>query len=139
MKNQIKKEVMNWVEMKTQDYDGNEKAVFEDLQRNGCISGMVSELIYYSDTVKFYNSHKKEIFSMVEDFCEMCGETLKDFLLHANNFPLDKKELERETFVNGITGLIRKNADYADQIKNWFAWFAFEETAYKIYQEKYEN
>ena len=59
-------------------------------------------------------------------------------MLGANHLPLNKAELERESFVTGISGLIRKNSDIADQIKNWFAWFAFEETAYKYYCEEYE-
>jgi len=136
--NTITKEVKNWLRDKSED-DYTEKMILEDLQYGGCISGMVSELIYYYDTCRFYNKHRKAIFELVENFCNNTGETLKDFLLHANNFPMDKKELENETFVTGISGLIRKNKDLADQIKNWFAWFGFEETAYQYYSEKYES
>ena len=32
-----------------------------DLLQHGCISGMVSKLIYYHDTVKFYKKYKSEI------------------------------------------------------------------------------
>ncbi len=119
--------------------DYTEKQVLEELQKHGCVSGMVGELIYYSDTCRFYNKHRAEIFALVDDFCNSTGETLQDFLSHANNFPLDKNELSNETFVTGISGLIRKNSDVSDQIKNWFAWFGFEETAYRYYSETYEN
>jgi hypothetical protein len=135
----INKEFKNWLTDNTADYDGNEKKVLEDLLQNGCVSGMVGKLIYYADTCRFYNKHRKEIFALVEDFCQQTGETLQDFLSHANNFPLSKDELANETFVGGISGLICKNGEVADQIKNWFAWFAFEEVARQYYSEKYEN
>ena len=132
----VRKEAIEWINNYSED---EQKTILNDLLQNGCISGMVSGLIYYSDTVKFYQRNRKEIFAMVEDFCAQTGEGLKEFLQGANNFPLDKNDLENETFVSGITGLIRKNSDSADQIKNWFSWFAFEEMARIIYSEKYEN
>lgn len=138
MKNTILSEVKIWVAEKSED-DYTEKQILEDLQYGGCISGMVSNLIYYYDTCRFYNKHRQSIFALVEEFCDNCGESLKEFLQHANNFPMTKKELEHESFVTGISGLIRKNKDLADQIKNWFAWFGFEETAFRYYSEKYEN
>ena len=138
MKNTIEKEVKNWLAVKVED-DYTEKQVLEDLQHGGCISGMVGELIYYHDTCRFYNKHRQSIFALVEDFCQNTGESLKEFLQHANNFPLSKEEIERESFVTGMAGLIRKNKDLSDQIKNWFAWFGFEETAFRYYSEKYEN
>jgi hypothetical protein len=138
MKNTILSEVKIWVAERTED-EYTEKQILEDLQYGGCISGMVSGLIYYYDTCRFYNKHRQSIFALVEEFCDSCGESLKEFLQHANNFPLTKEELEHESFVSGISGLIRKNKDLADQIKNWFAWFGFEQTAYEYYSEKYDN
>ena len=47
MKNSaILKEVKNWLEGKTADYDGNEKGVLDDLLSHGCISGMVGGLTF---------------------------------------------------------------------------------------------
>lgn len=136
--NTILKDVKLWLAEKV-EVDYTEKQILEDLQHGGCISGMVSGLIYYSDTCRFYNKHRQSIFALVEEYCDQTGMTLKEFLQSANNFPLDKRELEHETFVTGISGLIRRNKDLADQIKNWFAWFGFEETAYQYYSEKYNN
>jgi len=139
MKNSaILKEVKTWVNDKI-DPNYTEKQILEELLQHGCISGMVGGLIYYSDTCRFYNKHRKEIFAITEEFIQMIGGGLKEFLQSANNFPLDKNELENESFVTGISGLIRKNSEVADQIKNWFAWFAFEEVARNYYSEKYEN
>jgi hypothetical protein len=131
-------EVKNYLSDKIEN-DYTEKQILEQLQQHGCISGMVGELIYYSDTVKFYDKHKKEIISLIEDYCNQTGQTLKGFLMGANNFPLDKNEIEKESFVTGINGLIRKNKDVEDQIKNWLTWFGFEEVAYRYYSEKYEQ
>jgi len=152
-KGSIKEAVINWSNEDQENYP--EKSKLEDLQSHGCISGMVSDLIYYADTVKFYKAHKKEIISLVSEFCENTGETLKDFISHANNFPLectggykygeDKNgkfkvdSISSYHFVQGIDGLIKDFPDYSDQIMNWFAWFGFEETAYQYYSEKYEN
>ena len=134
----ILKDVKEWLDMKVSD-GYTEKQALEELQNHGCVSGIVGHLIYYYDSCRFYNKHRREIIALTENFCEMSGEGLKEFLLHANNFPMNKQELGNETFVTGISGLIRKNKDIADQIKNWFAWFGFEETAYNYYCEKYEN
>jgi len=34
---------------------------FEDISQYGCVSGMVGELIYYSDTMAFFQKHYIEI------------------------------------------------------------------------------
>lgn len=39
----------------------------KDIFNYGCISGIVSDLIYYEDTVKFFNCYRKEILSMLRD------------------------------------------------------------------------
>ena len=42
------------------EYD-NPKDFFEDLLQYGCQSGIVSSMIYYKDTHKFYDEHYDEI------------------------------------------------------------------------------
>ena len=39
----------------------------KDIVQCGCISGIVSSLVYYSDTTKFFNCYRKEILSMLQD------------------------------------------------------------------------
>ena len=39
----------------------------KDILQYGCISGTVNDMIYYSDTVKFFNCYRKEILSMLQD------------------------------------------------------------------------
>ena len=100
-------EVQNWLdEMNEDDYTD----ALNDLLEHGCQSGMVSELIYYSDTVKFYNKHRVEIDNLL-------AETLEDL------------------GCDGPAGLFRDKWDKTDPLargdlnKNLLAWFAFEEIA----------
>ena len=39
----------------------------KDIVQCGCISGIVPSLVYYSDTIKFFNCYRKEILSMLQD------------------------------------------------------------------------
>lgn len=43
---------------------------FEDLLQHGCISGMVTSLIYYCDTEAFFDKHYHEIMELKEEFEE---------------------------------------------------------------------
>ena len=73
---------------------------FEDLLNHGCISGMVSSLIYYSDTEKFFDKYYEEIIWLKSEYEESIGQPLKlDF-----------------------------------NLKNTLSWFAFEETARKLWK-----
>ena len=56
----IKYEVIEWIESRIEDYD-NIEDIFNDLFTGGCESGIVTDLIYYEDTLNFYNKHKYEI------------------------------------------------------------------------------
>lgn len=44
---------------------------FDQLFRHGCVSGMVSSLVYYTDTRKFYDKHYHEIEILRSEFEEM--------------------------------------------------------------------
>ena len=89
---------------------------FEDLMQNGCVSGMVSELIYYSDTTKFYEKHQERI-----------NEMLKDLMW--------------EIGADNLAGIFGDKFDSEDPLclettnQNLLAWFAFEETARSLANE----
>ena len=59
---------------------------FRDLANHGCVSGMVSWLIYYCDTHNFFDDYYYEIMSIIEDLTnqgvkiELTGEDLKNRL-----------------------------------------------------------
>ena len=56
---------------------------FEDIISHGCASGIVSELIYYYQTEKFFNTHMDEIFNLYYDLIEEFGQI--DIELNKNN------------------------------------------------------
>ena len=59
---------------------------FQDLANYGCVSWMVSSLIWYRDTHKFFDTHYQEIMEILEDLAnqgvkfEFTGEDLKNRL-----------------------------------------------------------
>ncbi len=68
---------------------------FSDLLQWGCQSGMVSRLIYYTDTRAFYDKYYHEIEGLRYELEESMGERLQP----------------------------------QGDLKNWYAWMGFEETA----------
>jgi hypothetical protein len=104
--------VKNWLkDMNEQEYT----EALDDLLSHGCQSGMVSDLIYYKDTVKFYDDHQGEIDSMLSDLCDDLGCSPAE--LFGNKWD-DSDPLARDT-----------------HNKNLLAWFGFEETARTLSDE----
>ena len=58
------KRVCNYVINEWSDYS-DKKSIFTDVLYHGCQSGIVGELIYYTDTVRFYKQYKEEINSLL--------------------------------------------------------------------------
>ena len=52
------KRVCNYVIDRWSEYD-DKKHIFTDVLNYGCQSGVVGELIYYTDTVRFYKQYKQ--------------------------------------------------------------------------------
>lgn len=103
------------------DYESSDDLLrsMEELQQHGCISGMIGELIYYDDTIKFFDEYKEEINEMLSDVMEGTGCSIEE--LFGDKF--DKND-----------PLI---LDYSN--KNLLAWFGFEETVNKIYDNIHEK
>ena len=79
------------VEIILEQVDGLEKdneilSTVEEIVTYGCQSGIVSALITYSDTDKFFNNHVDEIFELVED-------AKQEGIIDMNNFTLSKNNL----------------------------------------------
>ena len=70
VKDSVKYEVIKWVESMSEDYD-NMEDIFNDLFTGGCESGMVTNLVYYDDTLAFYNKHEHEIKIFLEEYLEI--------------------------------------------------------------------
>jgi hypothetical protein len=92
----------------------------EDFMKNtlqhGCISGTVSELIYYSDTVEFYQKYKKEINDLLLETMDQLGANSPSEVFG------DKWETE-DYFAEDTNN------------QNLLAWFGFEETVRTLAEE----
>ena len=98
------------------DEDYTEELFIQEVLEHGCISGMVGELIYYRDTIKFYDDHKEDINGLLYETIEDSG--------------LSPSELFGDRWFNDDPLALETNN------QNLLSWFAFEETARKIAEEK---
>jgi hypothetical protein len=109
----LEQAVRLWLNDKGRDYDNGWRGALKDLQYGGCSSGIVSGLIYYSDTVKFYRQNREEIVALLVEAFEKSG-----FYDPAKLFG-DKWD-EKDPLA------------FDDTNQNLLAWFGFEETASRI-------
>lgn len=112
---ELKSDVIDII-LNNSDADGL-KGWFEDLMKYGCVSGMVGGLVYYSDTVAFFERNKDAIFELALDQTKNFG---------------NKNILEMLGGLNGANNV----GDY-DQFANLMSWYAFEETARDIYENDF--
>lgn len=95
------------------DYDGDFEHFVNQLLEHGCVSGMIGSLIYFSDTVKFYEDNQSEIDALLYETMESYGSYSPADVFGDN--------WEKED------PLARDKSN-----KNLLAWFAFEETVRNI-------
>ena len=53
------------------------KDFFNDLLSHGCVSGMISRLVFYNQTEKFFDEHYHEIMELKEAFEESTGQPME--------------------------------------------------------------
>ena len=111
--NNLQKEVKQICEEHIKKYD-NKRGFIEDLRRDRCISGLISELTYYDDTIAFYKRNKTDIQSLLKDVSCDVGCTISE--LFGDNW--DEDDLFAEETTN----------------QNLLSWFAFEEIAFRMYE-----
>ena len=110
--NRLERAALRWLNSKGQHYENGAAGAYKDLAYGGCQSGMVSELIYYTDTVKFYKRHRADIHAL-----------LKDMLSDVGGSPA---ELFGDKWDQGDP----LASDIYNQ--NLLAWFGFEEAARNV-------
>jgi hypothetical protein len=111
--NKLKSDVIKILKSKVKDYDNNYKSLLKDILYNGLQSGIISDLIYYSDTTKWYKKHRAEIKKMLYELMSDLGtNNLSD--IFGNKWDSEDPFAE----------------DTSNQ--NLLAWFSFEETAREI-------
>lgn len=106
------KRVCNYVIDRWGDYN-DKKYIFTDVLIHGCQSGVVTELIYYSDTVRFYKQYRQEINDLLYDAMSGTG-------LYTPSELFGNKWDKEDPLAQGICN------------QNLLAWFGFEETLRNI-------
>ncbi len=115
-KTTIKNNVINYI-LEYYSTDEDIKCFFEDLLNGGCQSGFINHLIYYKDTVAFFDKYEDEIEGLISDNMEEMG--IKT----------------RPLFIESLNG----TAESITQEKNLLSWFAFEEVTRNLYSELYDG
>ena len=106
-----------WINRQAADYNSGVEGVLKDLFYGGCSSGMVSELIYTRDCVKFYQKHRRDISELLKQALDDtgCGGP-GELFTNPNCMEWDKSDpLAQE-----------------DGNRNLLAWFGFEEAARRL-------
>lgn len=104
----LTKDVINYVLNEWGEYD-DKKNIVLDILNNGCQSGFVGHLVYYSQTTTYYEEYKEEINELLYDTMDECGICVPSELFG------DKWDKEDPL------ALYQYN-------QNILAWFGFEET-----------
>lgn len=98
----VKNDVINYLLSQSQDSE-DAKGILEDINNYGCGSGMVNHLIYYTDTVAYFEEHESEIMEMLESFGIENVESWDGLQGLSEMFPIDDadtrhQEAEEEIF-----------------------------------------
>jgi len=62
------------------------KSRLDDILEHGCISGIVGSMIYYSDTIAFFERHKEEINNRLAELIENTGLNLCELFKNFDNY-----------------------------------------------------
>ena len=108
----LTRHVCNYIILRWNDY-GEKRHIFTDVLDYGCQSGVVGELIYYCDTVRFYKQYKGEIDALLY-------QSMQDTGLYSPSDLFGDKWDKKDPLAND------------DFNQNLLAWFGFEETLRKI-------
>ena len=111
--NKLKDHVIRYI-LKNYPSEDEIRGFLDDVLSHGCQSGIVGELIYYSDTTRFFKRHQDEINELLKEIIDSTG--------------LSMAELFRDFDQEDPLVL-----DYPNQ--NLLAWFGFEETIRAIEAE----
>lgn len=101
----------------------------EDINRHG-ISGGFGGFIYYSDTVKFFNTYKKDILKLAEDVASQIDDNGMLSMIQTFNCLSSGEWNKRKpdyTQTEIAEALFSGKGEQAEIIKNAMAWFAAEE------------
>lgn len=109
----LKADVVKILNADVKDYKGNYKELLKDILYGGLQSGIISELIYYDDTKRWYKKHAAEIKNMLKETMFQLGAQNPSQVFGKN---WDTDDPFAEDVIN----------------QNLLAWYSFEETAREI-------
>lgn len=107
--------VTDYILDKWDEYD-DKKNIVTDVLEHGCQSGIVGSLIYYADTIAYYEANKNAINRLLYETMDECG------IYDPSELFGDKWDKEDPLAID-------------DYNKNLLAWFGFEETMRKVARE----
>lgn len=107
--------VTDYILDKWDEYDDKKNIVTEVLEY-GCQSGIVGSLIYYRDTIAYYEANKEAINTLLYDTMFECGNYNPESLFG------DKWNNDDPLVLDSLN-------------QNLLAWFGFEETMRKVARE----
>jgi hypothetical protein len=109
----LKSAVVRILKEKAKDYKINYKSLFQDILSGGLQSGIISQLVYYTDTLAWYKKYKKDISYMLWETMQSLGADSPADVFGRN---WDKSDPFAENTQN----------------QNLLAWYSFEETTREI-------
>lgn len=162
----VKNDIINYLLNNSNDSE-DIQILLEDINNYGCESGIVNHLIYYTDTVAYFEKHEDEIQEMinntysidlysmgVEEFDKLMNIlNLDSFEDRLNNIGTHEETLKRVAYDNNISIDKADTKDYEEEVfteryyiatelgiadKNYLAWAIFEYNASVLYDELYE-
>ena len=85
---ELKKAVLESLIDKAEECETDEEIIsmINNILTYGCASGIVSDMMFYSDTENFFNTHSEEIFDLL-------NESIAEGLTDANNIEFSKNSL----------------------------------------------
>lgn len=86
----VKNDVINFLLEDVENYSPQDK--LQDLLSYGCESGMVNHLIYYTDTVAYFEDHESEIMEMLEQLGIEDVESWEGIQDLSEMFPVDSAD-----------------------------------------------
>ena len=83
MKKGMDKKSLKWYVLNSISKEDNIKEYIEGVLNHGCVSGYVTDLVYYNQTDKFFKNHYNEILKLLQNDINECSQV--SFELNANN------------------------------------------------------
>lgn len=132
----VRRDVLTYIVEMAEDLEDAE-GLLDDIVQHGCQSGIVNHLIYYKDTVAYFEKHEHDINDFVSEAygLDMYGgsEFINDL---AEMFPVDDFEdrMDNEDIMDKAIEIVADNNDITEDELNEF----IEDYEEEIFEERYE-